>query len=85
MARGWESKGVESQIEALEDRKGRAALASANAVARIQHTQRDSLMLSRTRILADLSVACNPRYRAMLEQALAHLDEKLKEFGSATA
>ncbi len=85
MARGWESKDIESQIEALEDRKAQAAATSANTAARQLNTQRDSLMLSRTRILSDLAAARNPRYQLMLEQALAHLDEKLKEFGSATA
>lgn len=39
--------------------------------------QRESLLLSRTRVVHDLERAQNPRYRATLEAALKHLDEKL--------
>ena len=35
-------------------------------------------MLARTRALADLQKACVPAHRAMLEQAIADLDERLK-------
>jgi len=37
----------------------------------------EMLELSRTRVLADLATATNPRYRAQLEAALKHLDAKL--------
>jgi hypothetical protein len=37
------------------------------------------LMLSRTRVLNDLQHACNTRYRAQLEQALAFLDQQIAE------
>jgi hypothetical protein len=41
--------------------------------------RRDSLLLSRTRVLHDLQVACNARYRQQLEQALAHLDRQIAD------
>jgi hypothetical protein len=48
----------------------------------LDHERRvESLMLSRTRVLHDLQVACNPRYRQQLEQALAHLDHEIAELG----
>jgi hypothetical protein len=81
MARGWESKGVESQIEALEQKKAMAAAASASPSGR--DTVRDSLLLSRTRVVADLAAAHHPRHRFVLVRALAHLDEKLKELDRA--
>ena len=34
-------------------------------------------MLARTRALADLQNACVPAHRAMLEQAIADLDQQL--------
>jgi hypothetical protein len=79
MARGWESKSVESQIESAESRRAasRSAEISASEAERIQ--QRQSLELSRTRVLRDLEHANNPRYRRILEAALQHLDEKLAE------
>lgn len=63
----------------MESAEGRNATKkpklSAEESARAQ--QRESLMLSRTRVVHDLERAQNPRYRATLEAALKHLDEKL--------
>jgi hypothetical protein len=79
MARGWESKDVESQ---LEDRK-----TVADNSGRAQKTEEDlrkeqekrGLHLSRTRILNDLEHATHPNHRKSLEAALAHLDKKIAE------
>lgn len=78
MARGWESKDVESQIEERE--ATRAAKQRQRSPAEIERERkRDSLLLTRTRLLTELQAACNPRYRAMKEQALAHIDQQLAE------
>jgi hypothetical protein len=77
MARGWESKSVESQIEAAESR--RAALRQAPLTAeqlRVER-ERESLQLSRARVRKDLETATHPRRREQLESALRHLDQKL--------
>jgi len=82
MARGWESKSIESQIESAESRKSapRAAAAAASNSAQTERTrQRESLLLSRTRILNDLERATHPRHRETLNAALKHLDDKLSE------
>lgn len=42
-------------------------------------TERESLELSRTRVLKDLASATHPRRREQLEAALRHLDQKLNE------
>ena len=42
--------------------------------------KKDSLLLSRTRILEELKSSRNPRYKKILTDALADLDEKLAEF-----
>ena len=83
MARGWESKSVESQIEAAEER---ASLANRRAVAAEdvrRERERESLELSRTRVLQDIASAVNPRYREVLERSLGFLDEKLKALAAA--
>ena len=79
MARGWESKSVEAQIELAESRRSlkNAVVVPAEEAQRIK--KRESLLLSRTRVLHDLQSANNPRYRAILQSALKHLDEKLAE------
>ena len=77
MARGWESKAVEAQQEAAEETRQKLPALSAGEIAR--RTARDTLMLARTRAIADLQRACVPAHRAMLEQAIADLDRQLAE------
>ncbi|HTS51498.1 MAG TPA: hypothetical protein VMH05_26300 [Bryobacteraceae bacterium] len=79
MARGWESKSIESQIEAAEERKSAAHAAAVDAAEVERKRQRDSLQLSRTRILNDIEQARNPKYQETLKAALKHLDDKLAE------
>jgi hypothetical protein len=77
MARGWESKSVEAQIDMAEDR---SAALRAQAVSRETldlQCKRESLLMSRTRVVRDLENAQNPRYRAVLNKALAELDAQL--------
>ena len=79
MARGWESKEVESQIESAAQRRA-AAAATALTTQQIElRADRQRIELSRTRVLHDLDAATNPRYRAMLEASLLYLDQKLAE------
>jgi hypothetical protein len=76
MARGWESKAIESQQEeAVRQRTSRPALTPDE---RAREERRRSLELTRARTLADLSRATAPHHRAMLQQAIAALDEQLK-------
>ena len=77
MARGWESKSVESQIESANERRAVAAAAVANLENLKNLRERESLEHSRVRVLNDLKAATNPRYRAMLEASLEFLDQKL--------
>jgi hypothetical protein len=41
--------------------------------------QRESLRLSRQRVLQQMEASQNPRHRKVLQDALADLDEKLKQ------
>ena len=80
MARGWESKSVESQIESAVERRAAAASAASYSPEEVKRReQRDHLMLSRTRVLHDLEKATNPRYQEMLRASLEYLDTKLAE------
>jgi hypothetical protein len=75
MARGWESKAVEQQQEEAASTKAARVPRSAEQIA--EERRRQSIELSRQRILQQLQVACNPRHRQMLESALADLDAQL--------
>ena len=75
MARGFESKAVEAQQQEAADRRpSRPAMTPEEAQ---RAAERTTLMLSRTRALADLQRACAPAHRAMLEQAIRDLDIRL--------
>lgn len=80
MARGWESKSVESQIESASERRAAATAAASHSPEQAKkREERDHLMMSRTRVLHDLEKATNPRYQEMLRASLEFLDNKLAE------
>ncbi len=78
MARGWESKSVEMQVEATESPLDRGAALDLSETEIATMREREGLELSRRRVLNDLEKASNPRYRKLLKASLAYLDEKLK-------
>jgi hypothetical protein len=79
MARGWESKDVESQVadrKTVAENPGKGPKSPEDIR---KEQERRALNLSRTRILNDLEVATHPNHRKSLEAALAHLDRKIAE------
>ncbi|HEX8183718.1 MAG TPA: hypothetical protein VF747_03175 [Blastocatellia bacterium] len=78
MARGWESKAVEAQVEAVvnDEPKIKQRLTPAQIET---DRKRKSLLLSRSRILEDLNRNNNARYKKILTAALNDLDEKLAQ------
>jgi hypothetical protein len=77
MSRGWESKSVESQMEEAASRRGGARRIPLSPEQIQLRSERESLELSRPRVLKDLESATHPRRREQLEAALHHLDRKL--------
>jgi len=76
MARGWESKSVESQqADALESRDNRKRALTPEQAANAR--RREGLLLSRKRILDQMEAATHPRHKQMLQDALAELDVQL--------
>ena len=78
MARGWESKDVESQLASRENMAapGKARKAQDQLE---KDRERANIQLSRIHIINDLETATHPNHRKQLEAALAHLDHKLAE------
>jgi hypothetical protein len=80
VARGWESKSVELQRED-------APLTTAEPKRDLTPEQKgvesrkQGLKLSRSRILEQIRSVENPRYRKILEQALAEIDEQILRLG----
>ena len=79
MARGWESKDVESQVETTQFPKQKTGTGSKTPEELKRDEERKDLQLSRTRIVNDLATATHPQHRKSLEAALAHLDKKIAD------
>ena len=77
MARGWESKSVESQMESAEERRTQASVPKLTPEQLAKQREREGLESSRKRVLHDIEKATNSHYRELLQAALRHLDEKL--------
>jgi len=77
MARGWESKSVEAQIDMAEVRRAVPAKGVHTTETLEVIRKKENILLSRTRVVHDLESAQNPRYKAVLSKALADLDAQL--------
>jgi len=82
MARGWESKDVESQVEETRSEKPSEKPSGEKIPKTPEQIQKDrerqGLELSKKRVLADLETATHPNHRRSLEAALAHLESKIE-------
>jgi hypothetical protein len=77
MARGWESKSVEAQMEesvAAEPSKKRAILTAEELR---KERRKADLLLSRSRVVQQLAESANERYSELLRRTLAELDSQL--------
>jgi hypothetical protein len=83
MARGWESKAVDDQIqdanESKQDRNPRSL--SPEQIDAVR--KRKVLELSRVRVTSDLENNQDPRYRSLLLRALEDLDAQLARLKAA--
>jgi len=84
MARGWESKAVEDQVQEAEERARlaeRASLLPDSPEERARLEKLESLKLSRTRTLDQLERATRPAHREMLQRTLAALEREIEDSG----
>jgi hypothetical protein len=77
MARGWESKSVEAQIDMAEDRRAKTTAHKLSCEALDALRKRESLLSSRARVVREMENSQNPRYIAVLTKGLADLDVQL--------
>ena len=81
MARGWESKAVADQIEEGESRQAASRQDETSPEERQLKERRDSLLLSKSRLLQQLERATNPAYRNVLLNGLKSVEKELEELG----
>jgi hypothetical protein len=79
MARGWESKAVEGQVQEFESKENRAHKKQLTQTQVEIRRQREILLLSRARVEKQLQSIQDPRYREQLIHALADLDAQISK------
>jgi len=75
MARGWGSKSAVIRADMAELRQNSQNTPDSATLELIR--KKESILLSRTRIVTELKSAQNPRYIELLNRALADLDARL--------
>jgi uncharacterized heparinase superfamily protein len=82
MARGWESKSVESQQEQAQREVAGQRHRPLSEEERVRIQRRRTLELARARTAADLDRASMPAQQAMLRRALEDLNTELETLRS---
>ncbi len=78
MARGWESKHIESQ-QAEREAAAKAPSRALTPEEAVAQARRRTLEVSRARAVADRAAAKSPAHRAMLDAAIKALDQQINE------
>ena len=79
MARGWESKSVEEQVQEHQSRGEENKKKQLSPEQSESRRKREVLLLSRSRVQKDLQASQNPRHRDQLNSALADLESQIAE------
>jgi hypothetical protein len=80
MARGWESKGIESQQDDAERKTAAKPALTEAEKAQAQH--RAGLQLALAQTQAEIGAACRPAHREMLRLRLAAIEAQLETLGT---
>lgn len=83
MARGWESKAVEDQVQESQSKDNRSHKGQLTPAEVDSNRRREVLILSRTRVHRELEATQNPRYKEQLTRALVDLDAQLATLEAA--
>ena len=77
MARGWESKSVEAQIEDWKQAKPAAAKVPLTPEQLQRQRKKADLMLSRSHVAQQLAESANEKYSELLRRTVADLDAQI--------
>jgi hypothetical protein len=81
VARGWESKSVEEQINNRQAESETSGNSEPSRLEIEKKSKRESMRLARARTTTALQSTQDKRYRALLERTLEHLDSELAKLG----
>ena len=82
MARGWESKSVESQMESSQGKQEEGPKKRLTPEAAEVLRKKETLLLARAHLHQQMEASQHPRHRTMLESALTDLEKQLAELGA---
>jgi hypothetical protein len=82
MARGWESKSVESQMETLQSERKETAKERLTPEVAAALRKKETLLLARAHLQQQMQASQHPRHRDMLQNALADLEKQLADLGT---
>jgi len=82
MARGWESKFVEDQVQEAQTKNNKSGKPQLTASQLELHRRREVLLLSRARVESELASNPPARYKDQLTRALADLDAQLADLAA---
>ena len=85
MARGWESKSVELQMDAAREESHSGPKLPLTDRQKTAQQQRENLLMARSDVLHRLGSSSNQRYSELLRQALKELDAKIANLSSPLA
>jgi hypothetical protein len=77
MARGWESKSIENQIDEAEAKKEARRKQRLTPDEALYLQRKETLLRERARIVREMERAYMRRHLVMLERGLAHIDAEL--------
>ncbi|HEY6466489.1 MAG TPA: hypothetical protein VIY69_10895 [Candidatus Acidoferrales bacterium] len=82
MAKGWESKSVESQVQDSQSQPNDNKRAQLTVEQIEANRRKQVLLLSRARVADDLQTSSDSRYRDQLTRALADLDAQISRLSN---
>jgi hypothetical protein len=80
VARGWESKSVENQIDENQTPSLKSEKKKPTPQEIELRTKRQSILLARSRTVSAMQSTGDERYRTLLQRTLEHLDSELAKF-----
>jgi hypothetical protein len=82
MARGWESKAVESQMEASQSNRNETAKKQLTPEVAAVQRKKETLQLARNHLQQQLQASEHPRHRVLIEKALSEVEKQLADMGA---
>jgi hypothetical protein len=81
MARGWESKSVELQMETSQSERKETAKMRLTPEEAAALRKKETLLLARAHLQQQMQASQHPRHRQILQNALTDLEKQLADLG----